>query len=100
MLARNTIFEGIEMSARPTQIAVAAAVLVAGAAIGAGIYAAVGPGGTTTVVRSVTTVDRAQQIAATKGLTVSEIYRRTYQSVVDITVGERSSFSFGRGGGQ
>ena len=64
------------------------------------MYAAAGPGGTTTVVNSVTTVNGAQQIAATTGLTVTEIYRRAYRGVVDITVGESSSFSFGRGGRQ
>ncbi len=75
----------------------AVATLVAGAAIGAGVYAAVGPAGTTT-----TTViqDSAQQIASQPGLTVSEVYRRTYRGVVDITVGSASSFTFGRGGPQ
>ncbi len=83
-----------------TRLLLAAAAVVAGAGVGAAIYASVGPGGTTTVVDSVTTVDPAQQISATTGLTVTEIYRRTYQGVVDVTVGEASSFSFGRGGSQ
>jgi len=69
--------------------------LVAGAAIGAGIYAAVRPGGTTTVIQ-----DGSQQIAAQSGLTVSEVYQRTYRGVVDIVVGGPSSFEFGRGGQQ
>jgi putative serine protease PepD len=84
---------------RPLAYALGAgAVLLAGAAVGAGIYAAAGPNGgstTTTIVQ-----DAAQQISATTGLTVSEVYRRAYQGVVDITVHGSSSSSFGRGGGQ
>ena len=59
--------------------AAAVAVAVVGAGIGAGVYATVSPsnGTTTTVVNSVTTVDHTQQIAATSGLTVTEIYQRT-----------------------
>jgi S1-C subfamily serine protease len=76
----------------------AGAVLLAGAAIGAGVYSAAGPGGSTTT--TVMIHDSAQQIAATTGLTVSEVYRRAYQGVVDITVGSSSSSSFGRGGRQ
>ncbi len=74
----------------------AVATLVAGAAIGAGVYAAMRPGGTTTTVIQ----DSAQQLASQSGLTVSDVYRRTYQGVVDITVGGSSSFDFGRGGPQ
>jgi len=75
----------------------AVATLVAGAAIGAGIYAAVRPGGstTTTVIQ-----DSAQQIAAQSGLTVSEVYQHAYKGVVDITVGSATSPTFGRGGRQ
>src|SRR5581483_1292787 len=75
----------------------AVATLAAGAAIGAGVYAAVRPGGstTTTVIQ-----DSAQQIAAQSGLTVSEVYQRAYRGVVDITVGSSSPSSFGRGGRQ
>jgi putative serine protease PepD len=82
--------------------AAAVAVAVLGAGIGAGVYATVGPdnGTTTTVVNSVTTVDHSQQIAATSGLTVTEIYQRTNRGVVDIKVKGDSSASFGRGGGQ
>jgi putative serine protease PepD len=88
------------MNLRSNRLLLAAAALVAGAGIGAAIYASVGPGGTTTVLDSVTTVDRGQQVSATTGLTVTEIYQRTYQGVVDVKVGEQSSFSFGRGGSQ
>jgi putative serine protease PepD len=82
--------------------AAAVAVAVVGAGIGAGVFATVGPGKatTTTVVNSVTTVDHSQQIAATSGLTVTEIYQRTNRGVVDIKVKGDSGFSFGRGGGQ
>ena len=74
----------------------------AGAALGAGLYATVGDGGTTTTVvnNSVTTVDHSQQIAATTGLTVTQIYQRAHQGVVDITVRGSSGFSFGRSGSQ
>ena len=87
------------------QLSSAAAGLVlaaAGAVIGVAIYAAaVRTPGTTTVVNTVTTGGPSgQQIAATKGLTATEIFRRTYQGVVDIQVGERSTSSFGRSGSQ
>jgi putative serine protease PepD len=87
----------------PALVAIAAlAVAAGGAALGAGLYATVGPGGTTTTVvnNSVTTVDHSQEIAATSGLTVTEIYQRAHQGVVDITVKGSSNFSFGRGGRQ
>lgn len=71
-----------------------------GAGIGAAIYASVGPGGTTTVVERTSSVSRGQQIAATTALTVTEIYSRAHKGVVDIKVGQTSSFSFGRGGSQ
>jgi putative serine protease PepD len=91
------------MNLRSNRLLVAAsavAVAAAGAGAGVGIYASVDQGKTTTVIKNVTTVDSSQQIAATTGLTVTEIYQRAYKGVVDITVGGSSSFSFGRGGGQ
>jgi putative serine protease PepD len=86
----------------PAVLAVAAlAVAAGGAALGAGLYAEAGPhSGTTTVVNNVTTVDHSQQISATAGLTVTQIYQRTHQGVVDITVKDRSGASFGRAGSQ
>jgi putative serine protease PepD len=84
----------------PLLVAAAAlAIALVGAGLGAGLYAKLGSGGTTTVLNSVTTVDHGQQIAATSGLTVSQIYQRTIKGVVDITVRGTSSFSFGGGGG-
>jgi putative serine protease PepD len=77
----------------------AAAAAIALAALGVAIYASVRTTGTTTVVSTVAT-GPGQQIAATSGLTATEIYRRTYQGVVDIKVGEKSSFTLGRGGSQ
>jgi putative serine protease PepD len=82
-------------------VAAALAIALAGAGLGAGLYAKLGSGTTTTVVdNAVTTVDHSQQIAATSGLTVTQIYQRAIKGVVDITVQGTSSFSFGRGGGQ
>jgi putative serine protease PepD len=82
-------------------VAAAFAIAIAGAGLGAGLYAKLGSGTTTTVVdNNVTTVDHSQQIAATTGLTVNQIYKNTIDGVVDITVSGSSSFSFGRGGGQ
>jgi len=88
------------MNLHSNRLLLAAAALIAGAGIGAAIYGAVAPGGTTTVLDNVTTVDHGQQLAATTGLTVTEIYQRAYQGVVDITVSGSSSSSFGRGGPQ
>src|SRR5438128_7717817 len=85
---------------RAVVAAAAVALVAAGAGAGAGIYAALGPSHTTTVLSSVTTVDRGQPIAANTALTVTEIYNRTYKGVVDIKVGSVSPYSFGGGGGQ
>jgi putative serine protease PepD len=83
-------------------LAGAAAIALAafGAVIGAVIYASSAGGRTTTLVSTVTSGGPGQEIAATTGLTATEIFRRSYQGVVDITVGQTSSFSFGRGGSQ
>ncbi len=84
----------------PLLIAVAAlAIAGIGGAIGAAIYATTAPDGTTTVVERVATpTTGAQPIAASAGLTVNEIYNRTRQGVVDLKVGQPSSFSNGHGG--
>ena len=76
------------------------ALAVGGAVIGAAIYASAHSAGTTTVVNTVTTAGAGQQIAATSGLTATQIFRNTYRGVVDIKVGLTSSFSFGRAGSQ
>src|SRR5205823_3601803 len=89
------------MTFRSNRLLVAAAALAvaaAGAGAGAGVYAALGTAKTKTVINSVTTVDRTQQFAASRGLTVTEIYQRAFKGAVDITVGGSSGFSFGGGG--
>src|SRR5437764_3465798 len=91
----------LPMTLRTSQAVTAVAALAAGVGIGAGVYAAAGPGGTTTIVRNVTTSAGAgEQIAATTGLTATEIYNRTYQGVVDLTVTGASSLGFGREQGE
>ena len=76
-------------------------VAVAGAGAGAGVYASFGSGGSTTVVSSTTVETRGQPVSATSGLTINDIYKRTYQGVVDITVQSTSNnSSFGFGGSQ
>jgi putative serine protease PepD len=65
-----------------------AAVLVAAAGLGAGgaaTYAGLAPDSTRTVVRQVT-VTGAEQASDNTGLSVSDIYERTHQGVVEITV--------------
>ena len=70
-----------------------------GAGAGAGLYSAIGPAKTKTVVSSTTTVDHAQPVSAATGLTINAIYQRTYQGVVDITVSTNQGLSpFGGGG--
>ena len=73
-----------------------AAALVAAAGLGAATYAALSPGSSKTVVRQVT-VTNSQPAANTSGLSVNEIYRRSYKGVVQITVttGSSSPFPFG-----
>ena len=82
--------------------AAAALVLAAlGAVIGVAIYASADPSTTTTVVSTVTAPGGpGQPIAATSGLTATQIYRDTYRGVVDIKVTLKSSFAFGRSGAQ
>jgi putative serine protease PepD len=80
------------MTPRP-RISLLLAAAVLAAAIGAGGGAAgyaVFSSGSKTVVRQVT-VGNAQPTAATSGLSVNEIYRRTYKGVVQITSSTRSS---------
>ena len=74
------------------------AVAGAGAGAGAGLYAAFSPGDTTTV-NAVTTVDRAQPAASTAGLTINDIYQRSNQGVVDITVRTGGGSQLGQFGG-
>jgi S1-C subfamily serine protease len=75
-----------------------AAALVAAAGIGAGgaaTYAALSPADTRTVVRQVT-VEDSEPAASASPLSVNQIYRRAYKSVVEITVtAEASESPFG-----
>src|SRR4030088_3016318 len=72
---------------------VAAACIGAGG--GAGLYAALSStGGTKPVVRQVT-VGSAQPAAATSGLSIGDICRRTYKGVVEITVTSTGSSQIG-----
>jgi putative serine protease PepD len=78
----------------------ALAIAGAGAGAGAGLYASIAPSKTTTVVNSVTTVDHAQPASAATGLTINDIYQRSYQGVVDITVDTGSGSASPFGGSQ
>src|SRR3982750_76509 len=72
--------------------AVAAGALI-GAGGGAGTYAAFSGNGKT-VVRQVTVGD-SQTAAATSGLSVNSIYKRTNRGVVDVKVKSQASNAFG-----
>jgi putative serine protease PepD len=77
----------------------ALAIGLAGAGAGAGLYSAIGPSKTRTVVTRTTTVDHSQPASATSGLSINAIYQRTYQGVVDVKVSSQQGFSpFGGGG--
>jgi S1-C subfamily serine protease len=79
-----------------------AAVLVAAAAIGVGgaaTYAGLAPEGTTTIVRQ-ETVGNGEPAANTTGLSVSDIYQRTYKGVVELTVTKSSQPTTPVGGQQ
>jgi putative serine protease PepD len=71
----------------------ALAIAGVGAGAGAGLYAAIAPDKTTTVVNAVTTVDHTQPASAATGLSINDIYQRSYQGVVDITVDSNSGGS-------
>jgi putative serine protease PepD len=74
---------------RPGRVALIAAaafgIAAAGVGVGAGLFAALDDSSSTTT--TVLSVDRSAEAAATEGaLTVNEIYERTRQGVVDVTV--------------
>jgi putative serine protease PepD len=76
--------------------AAAIAIAAVGAGAGAGLYATLSPSETKTT--TVVTVDRTEPVAASDALSISDIYERTYQSVVDLTVsGTGDSSPFGDG---
>jgi putative serine protease PepD len=79
--------------------AVVVAALALGAGAGAGSYAALSSSNTKTVVRQVS-VPGSQPTSSTRGLSVSDIYRRSYKGVVEIVVTEGGSSSFPFGGQQ
>jgi len=85
------------MQTRRSLLTLSAAV-VAGALIGAGggvgTYAALSSGKTDTVVRQVNVSD-SQPAAATSGLSVNSIYKRTNRGVVEIKVNSQTSDGFG-----
>ena len=78
---------------RATLIAASAiGIAAAGAGAGAGLYASLEPSSSTTTVVSVPASD-GLPVSATTGLSINEIYKRSVQSVVDITVTSGSSYS-------
>ena len=83
------------MSSRKKKTLSVSAALVAVAAIGAGggaaTYAALSPGDGTTVVRQVTVAGSEPAASSSEPLSVSEIYDRSYKSVVEISVSSTSS---------
>jgi putative serine protease PepD len=91
------------MTRRPPTTLIASLLVAAclGAGGGAAVYAASSSDGTKTVVRQVTVQD-SQPASRSSALSVNEIYRRTHQGVVDITVTTGSSPSpfGGSGSGQ
>jgi putative serine protease PepD len=92
-------------SRRLLSAAGAAALLLAGAGLGSGLYAALAPARTTTVVRDVaapgqqSTAAAASPVAATSpsqaGGSVESIYTHAHEGVVDITVVDPASRSGG-----
>ncbi|MDQ2983574.1 MAG: trypsin-like peptidase domain-containing protein [Actinomycetota bacterium] len=89
----------------PTRTLPVAVALVASAMIGVGggaaTYAALGTSKSKTVVRNVTVPSaQAQPAAQTSSLSVNAIYRRSYKSVVEITVTQQSQSSDPFGGSQ
>jgi putative serine protease PepD len=78
--------------------AIAAAALIGGGG-GAAIYAAVSTNDTKTVVQQVASTS-ASPAANTSSLPVSEIYKRAYKGVVEITVTSNSNDPYGFGGSQ
>jgi putative serine protease PepD len=72
-----------------------AAAALAGGGAGAGIYAATTGGSKTTTVVRETPVGNTQPAAAQSTLPVTQIYRRTYKGVVEITVTTTTTDPFG-----
>ena len=81
------------MQRRTATLSALAAAVAIGAVGGAGIYAAV-DGGNTTIVRQVP-VQGAQSASSTDTLSVTDIYKRNYKGVVEITVTSTQSSPYG-----
>src|SRR5689334_5843668 len=85
------------MQTRRSPLLTLSAAVTAGALIGAGVgvgtYAALS-GNSKTVVRQVSVGD-SQPAAATSGLSVNSIYKRTNRGVVDVKVNSQASNAFG-----
>ena len=80
---------------RRTIAAAAAAAALIGAGTGAATTALLGTGAGDTVVRQVTVGEADDAAATTDGLTVGEIYDRSYKGVVEIAVGGTAETPFG-----
>jgi putative serine protease PepD len=78
--------------------AAAIGIAAAGAGAGAGLYASLEPSSTTTTT-VVSSVEGGQPVATSSGLSINDIYQRTYQGVVDITVTSNAVSPFGGGSG-
>jgi putative serine protease PepD len=73
------------------------AAVLAGAGAGAGIYAAITSSGSTTrttIVRQVPVHEGSSPAVSQGGLSVTQIYRKAYRGVVEITVEEGSGSAF------
>src|SRR2546421_2512990 len=98
--------EGVEMKKlrRPAALAaVAAALLLAGTALGAGAYAVAASPRTTTVVRQAAAAAVPAARTQSSALSVNQIYSRDARGVVQITVNQQSQSSpypFGGGSSQ
>ncbi len=84
----------------------AIAIAIAGVGLGAGLYAALRPNGTTTTVEAAATTaapSSSTTASPAGGMSATNVYKETYQGVVDITVTSPSTsggFSPFGGGGQ
>ena len=91
------------MNRRPGRISTLLMALLATLAVGAGAgavaYERFSPSDRTTVVREVS-VGNSELAASTDTLTIGEIYRRSHEGVVEITVTSSSTSPFGGGDAQ
>jgi putative serine protease PepD len=85
----------MSFSNRALAAAAAVALLAAGTGLGAGLYAALAPSRTTTVVEHVSTSGTVEQASASiaPGISVPAVYARTHEGVVDLVVEARTGGS-------